>query len=80
MKVDIAPSPTSESDSSEESVSGYLVDVYCWKAKWGFASQPLDTYPEKHTVHCLYDPQVCRDSGYVVLQNRKMAHLLWHMR
>ena len=37
----------------------------------GFASQPLDTYPEKHTVHCLYDPQVCRDSGYVVLREQE---------
>mmetsp|Transcript_29615 Transcript_29615/g.48229 ORF Transcript_29615/g.48229 Transcript_29615/m.48229 type:complete len:177 (+) Transcript_29615:38-568(+) len=51
-------------------VSGPLVDLYCWDTLQGIA---LDTGvqlrddPFKHTVHCLVEVSVCRNSGFAIV-------------
>lgn len=50
--------------------TGYLTDIYCWERPNRIAldGAKMDTEPQKHTVHCLRDIQVCIDSGYGVLE------------
>ena len=56
-------------------VSGYLVDIYCWDKPNHMAidGANLETEPEKHTVHCLRDVQVCINGGYALLEKKAGA-------
>ena len=51
-------------------VSGPLVDLYCWQTRDGIT---LDTQvdltldPLNHTLHCLVEVDVCRQSGYAIV-------------
>jgi hypothetical protein len=51
-------------------VTGTLVDKYCWNDLGGVALDTganLKLNPTAHTVHCLVEVQVCRDSGFVIV-------------
>ena len=48
----------------------YLVDKYCWERTnhVGVDGVNLETSPEAHTLHCLYEMSQCRSSGYLILE------------
>ena len=55
--------------------TGFLIDLYCWDKPNHMAIDRanLGTEPEKHTVHCLRDVQVCIDGGYALLEKKAGA-------
>jgi hypothetical protein len=63
-----------EANGQTVTVTGILVDKYCWNDLGGVA---LDTKanlkldPTDHTVHCLVEVAVCRDSGYVIVHKKE---------
>ena len=50
--------------------SGYIVDVFCVNRGTFLDKPTIRTleHPEQHSFHCMFDPQDCLDSGYVILQ------------
>jgi hypothetical protein len=51
-------------------ISGPVVDDYCWTTLNGRAldtGENLKLYPFKHTIHCIYEVSVCRNSGYHIV-------------
>ena len=50
--------------------TGFLIDMACWDMPGHIAidGAPLETEPEKHTVHCMRDIPVCRQNGFAVLK------------
>mmetsp|Transcript_18149 Transcript_18149/g.48822 ORF Transcript_18149/g.48822 Transcript_18149/m.48822 type:complete len:357 (+) Transcript_18149:109-1179(+) len=52
---------------AEDTVTGILTDIYCWDRVTALDGANMQTEPEKHTVHCLRDIQVCIDGGYGIL-------------
>lgn len=57
-------------------VSGFLVDRFCWDDNTASGSPPftaldskikLNVEPINHTLHCMRDPPVCRDSGFLLV-------------
>ena len=66
--VDAAP--TTVSPANVVTVSGPLVDRFCWETREGRAldtNADLAANPLNHTLHCLVEVDVCRESGYVLL-------------
>jgi len=63
-------------DTEVISVTGPLVDRFCWETREGRA---LDTNanlfidPLNHTLHCLVEVEQCRQSGYLILEQLSMA-------
>jgi len=52
-------------------VSGPLVDRFCWEDRNGITldtNVDLTVDPLDHTIHCLVEVDVCRESGYVIVQ------------
>lgn len=53
-------------------VSGPLIDIWCWTDNNKVAldtNSKLDRNPEEHTVHCMYDVDFCKDSGFIIVKN-----------
>eukprot|EP00931_Biecheleriopsis_adriatica_P053531 TRINITY_DN3134_c0_g1_i1.p1 TRINITY_DN3134_c0_g1~~TRINITY_DN3134_c0_g1_i1.p1 ORF type:complete len:212 (-),score=25.60 TRINITY_DN3134_c0_g1_i1:135-770(-) len=50
--------------------TGYVVDKYCWDRPGhrGIDGSQLGTNPGSHILHCLWEVPVCRDLGYVMLE------------
>jgi hypothetical protein len=66
----LLPAGASESTGMQVNVTGVLVDKYCWNDLGGVAldtSANLKLNPTKHTVHCLVEVGICRNSGYVMV-------------
>ena len=60
----------SVSKSVEITVTGPLVDLYCWDDRNGIAWDTgisLKTNPYSHTVHCLVEVSICKDSGFAIV-------------
>jgi len=50
-------------------VEGFVMDNYCIGIGFLLDAPEIKTLfqPEEHSLHCLVDPPICRDSGYEVL-------------
>jgi len=50
--------------------SAFIVDVLCWNLPnhIGLDSANLETSPEVHTLHCLWEVPKCRNSGFLLLE------------
>ena len=50
--------------------TGFLIDMFCWERPGHVAidGAPLETEPEKHTVHCMRDIPICRQNGFAILK------------
>merc|ERR1712038_1850757 len=50
-------------------VEGFVMDNYCIGIGFLLDAPEIKTLfqPEEHSLHCLLDPPICRDSGYEVL-------------
>jgi len=58
-------------DTEVISVTGPLVDRFCWETREGFAldtNADLTQNPLNHTLHCLVEVERCRESGYLILE------------
>ncbi len=63
---------------SEVCIVGYPMDVYCiQRGSLLDTGDPTLRSPERHSVHCLVDVSLCRNSGYEILEedaNEEGAH------
>merc|ERR1719334_2621057 len=51
-------------------VTGPLVDLFCWDTREGLTldtNADLTMNPLDHTIHCLLEVDICRESGYVIV-------------
>ena len=52
-------------------IVGYIMDEYCIDRGTLFDKSSLKTLdagsPQEHSLHCMFDIQVCVDGGYTVL-------------
>jgi hypothetical protein len=56
--------------------SGPLVDLYCWDDRGGIALDTkanLKENPFAHTVHCLVEVSICKNSGFAIVHKPENA-------
>jgi len=65
-----AASVAADDDRNLTTYSGYLVDLYCYglglAGTLALDGADVIRHPEEHTLHCLRDPSVCYESGYML--------------
>ena len=64
--------------AEEVTVTGQLVDLYCWDTLNGVAldtGEDLKRYPTRHTVHCLVEVGVCKNSGFAIVNKAEGSEL-----
>ncbi len=51
--------------------TGYVMDTFCLDRGTMLDNSKLRSleYPDRHSVHCLVDVAVCRESGFEVLKD-----------
>ena len=63
---------------SEVTATGQLVDLYCWDTLNGVAldtGEDLKRHPTRHTVHCLVEVGVCKNSGFAIVNKAEGSEL-----